>query len=383
MKKNIIFAVVSILVVIGVLFTFNPFNENDSYSDSNVSNDSKPEIKTAEESRETFQLGFLYYSHYNDDLDYSKAVQLFKESSDSGDPLGTFWLGRAYYDGNGFDVDREKGEEYISSTVEWLLNDSDSDDPMIQEMIGYIYEYGIGLEKDIPSALKYYELASSQGNSNAQYALGVLYYYGHEVTRDREKSKQYFELSASNGNPMSMYMLGFMYWFGYGTDIDYEKSESFFRASLDWMENASYQGSPTAQCNLGIFYSMKFYNEPDYVKALELLQKSANQQNGEALNDLGIMFSFGEGVERNEDIAKRYYKESALENDVYGLCNYAHCLMDDGEYESAIKLYERSARKNNPGALRSLANIYEEGNGVAIDLEKAQKLREKATLLEN
>lgn len=62
-------------------------------------------------------------------------------------------------------------------------------------------------EEDIKRAVKFLEIASSNGNQFAQYMLGKLYLMGKYVSEDKEMAKKYFNLSAEQGNEYAKFFL--------------------------------------------------------------------------------------------------------------------------------------------------------------------------------
>ena len=58
-----------------------------------------------------------------------------------------------------------------------------------QNSLGWMYENGQGVEKDLEEAVKWYRKAADQGNAYAQYNVGVVYYKGEGVLRFQGSSK--------------------------------------------------------------------------------------------------------------------------------------------------------------------------------------------------
>lgn len=114
---------------------------------------------------------------------------------------------------------------------------------------------------DFNNAIKYYELASQQENSKAQYELGIIYYMGFAGNVNYVKSKFYFELAAKQNNVDAETALGMLYYKGLGVEKDYMKAVEMF-------EKAAKQNHPPAQTYLGIMYSKGHGVEQDLIKGL-------------------------------------------------------------------------------------------------------------------
>lgn len=56
---------------------------------------------------------------------------------------------------------------------------------------------------------------------------------------------------------------------------------------------------------------IEYYQNGEYKKALPLLQKAADSGNTESSYYLGEMYCFGKGVEKDNEIAFKYYLKSA------------------------------------------------------------------------
>jgi len=63
--------------------------------------------------------------------------------------------------------------------------------------VGNNYYYGEGnLDRDREMAVKLYKVAADNGNAAAQYALGYMYEWGHGVDKNQDESVRYYQLAA-------------------------------------------------------------------------------------------------------------------------------------------------------------------------------------------
>ena len=74
-------------------------------------------------------------------------------------------------------------------------------DSRAQCNLGYCYEMGYGIDRDVKKAVKWYQRAAEQDNARAQYNLGVCYQAGLGVERDPDRAEEYFNQAAKNGDP--------------------------------------------------------------------------------------------------------------------------------------------------------------------------------------
>lgn len=90
--------------------------------------------------------------------------------------------------------------EYIHGRA--VLGDSDA-----QFTLSQMYQNGIGVAKNIPEAIKFYELAAAQQELRAEYNLGLLYLEGDGVPADYEKAVALLRDAAFKGNDHAQYVL--------------------------------------------------------------------------------------------------------------------------------------------------------------------------------
>ena len=136
------------------------------------------------------------------------------------------------------------------------------------------------------------------------------------------------------------------------------------------LENNSIE-NPEEEFQLGAMY----YNKQDYAKAFALFEKSANQGNAKAQNELGFMYYNGQGVKQDFKKAFALFEKSAKQGDAEAQCNLGSVYYNgDGvkqDFEKAFSLFEKSAKQGKAEAQFALGVMYEKGQGVAKDFEKA------------
>ena len=145
---------------------------------------------------------------------------------------------------------------------------------------------------------------------------------------------------------------------------------------VQWQKDAQ-AGKADAQYKLGASYASK----QDYVKALEWLQKSANQGNAPAQNGLSVMYLKGLGVAKNEAKALEWLKKSAVQGYPKAEYNLAMLykkgqVIDKNEQQAAAWL-QQAALQGDAKAQTDLGVMYESGIGVpqstALAIEWLQK----------
>ncbi|WP_294547047.1 tetratricopeptide repeat protein [uncultured Bacteroides sp.] len=62
------------------------------------------------------------------------------------------------------------------------------------------YYRGIGTEKNVQEALKWFKNAAEQGDDQAMYNIAITYHDGKEVSRNMDEAKKWYMKAASKGN---------------------------------------------------------------------------------------------------------------------------------------------------------------------------------------
>ncbi|CAG8560147.1 6519_t:CDS:2 [Rhizophagus irregularis] len=195
-------------------------------------------------------LGLLYAKYIESaetEQDDNKALEWFKKCSDQGLVEGNLCLGYIYskekssiYDPKEALVyytkaaDQGNGVAMRNSAIMYLVGEQTNQnlkdsiklfrkahnqcgDGVSGNILGILYQNGVGIPKDVYEAAKYYRKASDLGDVNAKFNLGLLYLSGERelyekgllgVKKDEEKSLQWYKKSARQGYIMALLRLG-------------------------------------------------------------------------------------------------------------------------------------------------------------------------------
>lgn len=192
---------------------------------------------------------------------------------------------------------------------------------------------------------------ANEGNKVSQYTLGTYYEFGGGVPVDKKKAVDFYKMAAAQGHAAAIYSLGRLYKTEPGLfPIIPDRSPSDISREL--IEKAANLGNEHAQCDLGTMYENGDGVPQDLKKALERYTQSADQNYGPALIKLADFYRLGIGVEKNS--------EKAVELLI-----------------KATKL-GTPERPAYPEAYSILSIMYETGEGVPTDKEKALDYRKKS-----
>lgn len=152
-----------------------------------------------------------------------------------------------------------KRKDYLTA-YEKFKPSADKGNATIQNIIGVMYDAGLGVAQNHKESMTWFKLAANQGNAEAQTSVGLMYQLGQGVDQDYKEAAKWFSMAADQGNPEAQTCLGLIYKSGQGVNQDYKEA-------IKWLTLAAEQGLPVAQSNLGGMYANGLGVKKDYVQA--------------------------------------------------------------------------------------------------------------------
>jgi TPR repeat protein len=138
------------------------------------------------------------------DKDLDKCFEFATLAAKGGDEDGQFWLGCAYFYGEGAKTD-------FVAALKWFELAAEQGSFTSMSIIGHIFEDGgPGVAKDVDAAFTWFEKAAEGGNSAAQYKLATMYYDGIGVAKGLAAARIWFKKSSDQGNVDAQTQLGMM-----------------------------------------------------------------------------------------------------------------------------------------------------------------------------
>ena len=227
-------------------------------------------------------LFFLSIHQQNHD-NLKEATQTAKRSLELGNEAAKIKLGEIQED-----------EKLMKEGFNALKKKVDSGDMHYANSLGYAYEFGIGTSLSIKEAMKYYEMAEKQNNALGMTNLADLY-----IQEDKlKKAKPLLVKAAEKEHGYAQYLLAMNFF--------YYKQENN-KEALYWLEKSASNDEPEALYQLGLYYAEK----ADLAKAIKYYQRAAELNNAEAALELYYIYGEGFGVEQDEDKALFFLKKAA------------------------------------------------------------------------
>lgn len=222
---------------------------------------------------------------------------------------------------------------------------------------------------DFIDALYWYKESAKSDNPQALFKVGYMYRWGMGLNRDMNESAEWFEKAAALGQADAMLELGISYRFmGLGTAYDPVKS-------YEWLTKAAEAGIVEAEYELGVNYAIGIGVPKDPANAAYWYRKAARSGNILAMANLAGLYRDGSGLTQNYGQAFNWYKKSADAGHEWGL-NGLGTLYENGwgvkqNFSKARELYEQASAKGFSESQYRLGMMYYEGKGGPVDLKTA------------
>lgn len=373
-----------------------------------------------------FLLGWLYHDGIGCEVNFARAVELYRASAQAHFSWALCHLGSCYAKGEGVEKNIDEANrlyrlvmdnpialcnlacnvlvEDAAAGLELLRQSAETGFGRANYILGCAHHHGLyGLPVSLSLARNYYELAAVQGNDEGAYAAGLIYAqpgphrntvkafeYLKQATRvyhldalfrvgqcysdgigvevDLEMAYHYYEEAASRGHLKALVMVGICCLKGTGVDIDHECAASCFRI-------AGNKGDVNALCNLALCYQFGCGIEKDELKALEIYETLVKNDLPQAIYGLSMCYSRGAIADAEKSLL--YLQRAATmgwPQAYYELGNrYFSGTGVERNVDEGLKCYRIAAEKGLTLSQRRLAKCYYHGIGVAVDFAAAVK----------
>lgn len=226
---------------------------------------------------------FFLSIHQKNHDNLKEAVQAAKSSIELGNEAAKIELGEIQED-----------EKLMKEGFNALKNKVDSGDMHYANSLGYAYEFGIGTSLSIKEAMKYYEMSAKQNNAIGITNLADLYIQENKL----KKAKPLLVKAAKKEYGYAQYLLAMNFF-----DLYSENNKE----ALFWLEKAANNDEPEALFQLGVYYS----EGNDLAKSIKYYQRAAELNHADAALELSYIYDEGAIVEQDDDKALFFLKKSA------------------------------------------------------------------------
>ena len=256
--------------------------------------------------------------------------------------------------------------------------------------------YGIGTKHNKEAAFEVFQLASHDGNTDADLMCGV---YLHAT--DPVEAAQCFKKAADSGNLTGQFMYGSCLHDGDGVEKNLKAAAAYFKMSADrgyapsqcqyglyawqgagipknvrvsakYMKMAAEQGDPDAQYCCGDYLSSEVLGAPDFKSAIRMYKMSADQGNRGGMFKYGVALVDGKcGLETNRRKGLKYIKRAADIGVPEAQARYALevCRMQ-GKSKELVNYARMAAAQGSPLSMCAYAALLEEAPSTEQDRQE-------------
>ena len=360
-NKNKMLVCCIALLLIGIIAISMLQKQKVSFVKNDVSpkSQNQEKISIQNDAERQYKLGLMYEKGTEVKKDDTKAFEWYQKAAMQGHIEAQKKLAAMYYIGAGV-------KKNLKKSFEWFEKLALQGDSIAQQNLAIMYENGEGVKQDLKKAFYWYEKLASQGNATVQETLGWKYY---TIMNDIEKAIYWSKKAAEQDNIKAKYNLGQIYF-----------NEKNYIEAHKWYEQAANEYYAVAQYMLGIMYTDGLGIKQDLDKANFWFKKAYGQYNkkaeqGDSISQfrLAQMYQYGQGVQQDLEKARYWYEKAAKQGN-----SNAQLALDNINLSSFQYLYERATKQGDANAQFRLAQMYENGQDVQQDSEKARYWYEKA-----
>ncbi len=278
-------------------------------------------------------LGECYLTGKGTEKNMAQAQKWLMQSAQLENPESQYQIGKMYLDGDGVAKNPHLGLRYLTLAAQ-------QQHMLAQVEVANLYHQGQLVERNDEAALKWYQAAASQEEPNSLYVIGMGYIQGSlSLQKNFETGAQYLKRSADKGFYPAQYALATLYLEGHPVlkdkfaAIEYLRQAAvggshdaqvklakvlmefsipqYDKVAFYWASQAAVGQNQDALYLLGNFYVDGIGTEVDYIRASEIFNKLAEQDHPLAELKLGQMYYYGQGVEQDRLLAKKWFLKSA------------------------------------------------------------------------
>ena len=296
------------------------------------------------------------------------ALEMFQRLARSNDMHASCRLGEMYLYGIGT-------EKNPITAMQWFRKAAINGLPKAMFQMGNMYRSGLGSDYSLSKAIDWYKKAANLGNVKAMLALGEIY-RGYGIHPDYNKAMEYYVSAAGMGSLEAEYQMVRLIT---NDLVDKDKYSNKITSILYSLKKAAQAGDVNAMVGLGDHY----IHQLNHNLALEYYKQAVSLDFPPALLRLGLLYLYGEVVEKNYSSAIDFFTRAANFGNVVSQYHLGEIhrkgLGVPRDLELARSWYNTAVKNNFPKAFARLADLYfSVKGGIEPDLDTAIDLYTKA-----
>lgn len=160
-------------------------------------------------------------------------------------------------------------------------SEADAGDAQCQNLVGYLFQEGLGVPADASEAIRLFRLAAKRGLAIAQCHLGLAYTQGLGVSPDETEAVRWYQLAAKQGDPIGEFFLASSLAEGRGIAKDRARA-------IELMRHAADRGYTPAQLQLAFLLEATWRAAPQRTEAYIWYRITARATNNPTLRDRAL-----------------------------------------------------------------------------------------------
>lgn len=303
-----------------------------------------------------------------------KAMRILEKIKDKNNPFYLATMGDVYLNGSDkIEINAEKAIEYYSKAFE-------NGRKYCADVLQKIYAFGYGeVKQDKGKRIDWLNRGIESNVDDCMCDMALLCMAEDSIYQDIHNPQRAIELlkrATRHGSGEAYYIIGNLYYNGKYLPKDDKKAFENWKKAVELKCNE-------ATSNLAYTYMEGVGCEKDEKKGLEIYKQSVEEGNGFSARQLYFCYSYGKwGIERDEELAKKYLLKATEYNDPVG-CYYLgmHYYWDNGLMNKhsgqAFVYIKKAADMGHIDACNMIAYFYENGIGCDKDPQKAKEYKDK------
>eukprot|EP01127_Copromyxa_protea_P014296 TRINITY_DN3959_c0_g1_i2.p1 TRINITY_DN3959_c0_g1~~TRINITY_DN3959_c0_g1_i2.p1 ORF type:complete len:664 (-),score=183.28 TRINITY_DN3959_c0_g1_i2:37-2028(-) len=255
--------------------------------------------------------------------------------------------------------------------LEYTQNMAEEGDPTASYFFGNMFFQGVGVQKNIEEAKKWYRVAVEHEHPEAAVKLAnILRDEGNET-----EAAELYVFAADRGDREGAKGAGFAYFFGRGVAQDYQVAEKYFRIGkekyfLGWLEMQRFSDPK---------YRVTSEENKAYLNdACILMENLAIDGSAEAQKKIGDLYYDGINLEVDQEEAFKWYQKAAEQGNLsarFFVAEMTMCNSDDkAEKDACLEQIKDLASQGVPEAKQFVAFFSLQGTLVPKNILEAFRL---------
>lgn len=315
---------------------------------------------------------YLLADYYLRQNELPQAIEAMKNGISHNEHYCKYLYGMYILRGQIENEDKAKGIQYLEEAYDYYVINA-------ANFLGQYYYYANDEYSSIEKSFEWHEKGHLYYASDSTFELAVACMY-NDKCKDPEKGSKYLDIAVEEGYHKALSEKAYMLIDNQNPEmIDVPKAKLMFEQAME-------KGNDYAPYRLGLGYERGEFGEtPDYAKALELYELSAERGNTYGMDMAGHYYrlNFVSEDEGNAAKAVDYFNKAIERGSDYSRIELALCYEVgygvEKDFKTAFDLYEAAAANGYPFAFLKMGYYHEDGLTGKEDLTLALECFQKAS----